>query len=145
MNENRKILLQEYIRGYYPFSRKMHSDVLYPKASQTVPKSQLILMYMLLENNSMTIKEIASELHITSSAATQLVERLVSISLVERRGDTVDRRQVYIQLTGDGVREAMSYQDSLVSALAGVFTNLSDEALVEAIEFQHNVIHKEME
>lgn len=140
MTEDRKNLIQEYIHSFHQYMRLMGSTILCPEGKQVIPKSQLVLMYILLENHNMTIKEIAAQLRSTSSAATQLVEHLTQTGLVERIENSTDRRKVTIALTADGVREIMSYKQDLIVRMDGVFAGISDEALISAIEFQQNVI-----
>ncbi len=51
---------------------------------------------------SMKIKEIADELHITSAAASQIVERMVQRGMVERKSAPGDRRSVCVTLSPEG-------------------------------------------
>ena len=145
MNEQRQQLLQTYVRSLHRFMRLMGSTVLCPGSEPKIPKSQLLVLYVLLEDKKLTVKDIAAQLSITSSAATQLVEHLVQTGLVERTEDRSDRRAVDVQLTAEGVRETVSYQQKLLKRLDSVFMQVSNEALEEIIEFQDNVITKEQE
>jgi DNA-binding MarR family transcriptional regulator len=145
MTEDRKILLKEYANSFYAYSRLIEGDVLYPKKQKSVPSSQLALMYLLLGNSTMSTQEIAGQLNTTSSAVTQLVDSLEQSGLVLRTTGDQDRRRVDIGLSGDGVREAMSCQEALISRLDKFFESVSDEALVEVIELQHNIIYTNKE
>lgn len=51
---------------------------------------------------SVKIKEIADELHITSAAASQIVERMVQLGVVERMLAPGDRRSVSVTLSSEG-------------------------------------------
>jgi|GEM_PF-2267668 len=142
MTEDRKILLREYSNSFYTYSRLIDYQALAPKSAQSIPKSQLELLYLLLGNSAMSTQEIASSLNISSSAVSQLVDSLTVAGLAQRSTSQNDRRRVSVKLTGDGVREAMSCQEALLQRLDKFFTSISDDALVEAIQMQHNVIYK---
>ena len=143
MNETRQHLLQNYVRSTQQFMRLMGSRVLCPDNATNIPKSQLVILYMLLEDKKLSVKDIAAKLSSSSSAATQLIEHLVQTGLVERVEDINDRRSVYIQLTANGVRNTMVYQQKMLIKLEDVFASNSDEALLEKIEFQDDIVTKE--
>jgi DNA-binding MarR family transcriptional regulator len=145
MTEERQQLLQTYVRSLHRFMRLMGSQVLCTDGQPKIPKSQLVVLYVLLEDKKLSVKDIATNLSISSSAATQLVEHLVQTGLVERAEDSNDRRAVYVQLTAEGVRATVDYQQKLLKRLDAVLAGTSDEALVEIIEFQDNVVTKEQE
>ena len=53
-------------------------------------------------NDNRTMGELSSEIYLAESAATRLVNRLVNLNLVRRRGDEKDRRVVRVSLTSYG-------------------------------------------
>lgn len=61
--------------------------------------SQWGVLVFIEQQGSSTVKEIAKELGITSSATTQLVDGLVSAGYVSRETHTVDRRSVLLTLS----------------------------------------------
>lgn len=72
-----------------------------------MPIAQLRLCSLLLTRESPTLSQVAEELHISASAATQLADRLEKSGMVERvlssgtNGDC-DRRSRYLRLTEKG-------------------------------------------
>ncbi len=140
MKETRKQLLQNYLETWHRYVRLIGSEVLCPQNCESIPKSQLILLYILLEHRQMTIKQLAEELHITSSAATQLVEHVVNLGLAERIETKDDRRQVNVRLTGEGVRETMQYKESALIRLEEVMSTVNDTKLSKIIEFQKEIV-----
>ncbi|MBA3678650.1 MarR family transcriptional regulator [Candidatus Saccharibacteria bacterium] len=143
MNTKRKLLLQDYIESFHPFVRLIGSSVLCPSKQPYIPKSQLLLLYMLYKQKQMTIKEIAQVMHSSSSAATQLVEHIVESGLAERVETGTDRRQVHVQLTADGMRQTIEYKESVLVRLADVFAHTSDESLEQIVRFQQSIIISE--
>jgi DNA-binding MarR family transcriptional regulator len=59
----------------------------------------LLILYM---HDDLTMGELSTEIYLAESAATRLVDRLVKINLVKRKGDEKDRRVVRVYLTSYG-------------------------------------------
>lgn len=59
----------------------------------------LLILYM---HDDLTMGELSSEIYLAESAATRLVDRLVKMNLVKRKGDEKDRRVVRVYLTSYG-------------------------------------------
>ncbi|MSR86879.1 MarR family transcriptional regulator, partial [Candidatus Peribacteria bacterium] len=56
-------------------------------------------LFLISEQEGLTMKEIAKSLHITSPSATSLVNRLVDMKWVGREHDTENRKLVRLRLT----------------------------------------------
>jgi DNA-binding MarR family transcriptional regulator len=72
-----------------------------------MPIAQLRLCSLLLSQESRTLSQVADELHISASAATQLADRLEKAGMVERVSSSAaqgecDRRARYLRLTEKG-------------------------------------------
>lgn len=67
-----------------------------------VTPGQVNALLVLLLKENMTMGELSSEIYMTESAATRLVDRLVKMNLVKRKGDDRDRRIVRVFLTSYG-------------------------------------------
>ncbi len=65
---------------------------------------------------SVKVKEIADELHITPAAASQIVERMVQLGIVERSSVPGDRRSVRVTLSVEG-RKCYAQNDKVVEKL----------------------------
>ncbi|MGE5455458.1 MAG: MarR family winged helix-turn-helix transcriptional regulator [Methylocystaceae bacterium] len=66
----------------------------------TAPQS--FVLFCLLEEDGMTLKEVGSKAMIDSSSMTVLVDKLESENLVQRRLDPEDRRAIRVFLTQEG-------------------------------------------
>lgn len=66
----------------------------------TAPQS--FVLFCLLEEDGMTLKEVGSKAMIDSSSMTVLVDKLESEKLVQRRLDPEDRRAIRVFLTPEG-------------------------------------------
>jgi DNA-binding MarR family transcriptional regulator len=67
-----------------------------------ITPGQINALLVLYLNDDLTMGKLSSELYLAESAATRLVNRLVNLSLVKRRGDEKDRRIVRVTLTAYG-------------------------------------------
>jgi MarR family transcriptional regulator, organic hydroperoxide resistance regulator len=67
-----------------------------------VTPGQVNALLVLLLKENLTMGELSGEIYMTESAATRLVDRLVKMNLVRRKGDEKDRRIVRVYLTSYG-------------------------------------------
>jgi len=67
-----------------------------------ITPSQINALLVLYFNDDLTMGKLSSEIYLAESAATRLVNRLVNLNLVKRRGDENDRRVVRVALTSYG-------------------------------------------
>jgi len=67
-----------------------------------ITPGQINALLVLYFNENPTMGELSAEICLAESAATRLVNRLVNLNLVRRRGDEKDRRVVRVSLTSYG-------------------------------------------
>ncbi len=67
-----------------------------------ITPSQINALLVLYFHDNLTMGKLSSEIYLAESAATRLVNRLVNLNLVKRRGDDKDRRVVRVTLTSYG-------------------------------------------
>jgi len=67
-----------------------------------ITPGQINALLVLYFHDDLTMGELSSEIYLAESAATRLVNRLVNLNLVKRRGDDKDRRVVRVTLTSYG-------------------------------------------
>ncbi|HSW36480.1 MAG TPA: MarR family transcriptional regulator [Candidatus Limnocylindrales bacterium] len=67
-----------------------------------ITPSQINALLVLYFQDNLTMGKLSSEIYLAESAATRLVNRLVNLNLVKRRGDDKDRRVVRVALTSYG-------------------------------------------
>ena len=63
---------------------------------------QCHLLFLIKENEPMTMSELAAAIGVTTGAATGFISRLLGRKLVSRYHDTGDRRRVLVKLTSRG-------------------------------------------
>jgi MarR family transcriptional regulator, organic hydroperoxide resistance regulator len=67
-----------------------------------ITPGQINALLVLYFHDDLTMGSLSSEIYLAESAATRLVNRLVNLNLVRRRGDEKDRRIVRVALTSYG-------------------------------------------
>jgi DNA-binding MarR family transcriptional regulator len=63
---------------------------------------QFFALHFIHATPNSTIGDVAAYMKLSKSSATQLVERMVRLSLIERTQDTDDRRIIHLTLTSTG-------------------------------------------
>lgn len=82
-------------------------------------------------NKSLTIKNLAQVLCITSGAATQHVIALEKFGMVERSQNPDDRRETFVSLTGKGKVACEKIEHTHTAFIKEAFSALSDAELKE--------------
>lgn len=67
-----------------------------------ITPGQINALLILFLHDDLTMGELSTEIYLAESAATRLVDRLVKMNLVKRKGDDKDRRVVRVYLTSYG-------------------------------------------
>ena len=71
-------------------------------ADQNLSLAQIGLLFVLAHAGTASVRQVAERLHISQSAASLLVDRLVRAHLAERSEDPLDRRRAIVRLTPQG-------------------------------------------
>jgi DNA-binding MarR family transcriptional regulator len=98
--------------------------------------SQLGALFHIHRSGSSGVTDLGDDLGVTSSAASQMLKRLVQQELVLRSEDPSDRRVKQIVLTDKGVQvlqESMRTHQSWLSDLAETLSDSEIEAIIAAL------------
>jgi DNA-binding MarR family transcriptional regulator len=110
--------------------------------NRTVGRHALIRLLHFAKGHRLTQFEIASEMQVTSSNVTFLVDGLEKEGLVQRLPHPTDRRTVHVQLTPEGEAFAMIIVPSMARFMAAMLDSFSDEEkrlFADLLErFRHN-------
>jgi DNA-binding MarR family transcriptional regulator len=87
------------------------------------------IIRLLAENGTMHSSEIGEKLQIGKAQMTQLINRLVDLSIVERKMDTSDRRTYNISLKQEAIKLLDAHKQSTFLAVEEIMSSLSDEEL----------------
>jgi len=127
------VALQEWIE--VSMQRSIASFVCYARESG-LSVSQLGALFRIHRRGSSGVTELGDDLGVTSSAASQMLERLVQQELILRSEDPDDRRVKQIVLTDKGLgvlHESIRMHQSWLTDLAETLSDSEKEAIITAL------------
>lgn len=89
----------------------------------------LEIIRLLEEEGTLYVGEIGERLQIAKAQMTQLIDKLETLNMVERKTDSSDRRIVNISLTGQGKDVLEEHKNCVVNAIREALSSLTDEEL----------------
>jgi DNA-binding MarR family transcriptional regulator len=105
----------------------------------TVTMAQLKVLMLLGAKAETRMSELATDLHLSLSTVSGLVEKLVENGLAARRTDVVDRRQVLVSLTQQGATFLDRFQELGKDTLRALLEQLTVDEL-ECVATAMNVL-----
>jgi DNA-binding MarR family transcriptional regulator len=127
------VTLQEWIE--VSMHRSIRHFICYARESG-LSMSQLGALFHIHRSGSSGVTDLGDDLGVTSSAASQMLERLVQQELVLRSEDPSDRRVKQIILTDKGfqvLQGSMRTRQSWLSDLAETLSDSEKEAIIAAL------------
>jgi DNA-binding MarR family transcriptional regulator len=91
-------------------------------------------------NEKSTVGDIAVQLKLSKSSATQLIERLVKADLVERFHDQKDRRIVRVAITSAGEQKMLELRKKFIHKMSKIFSKIPDADLKKLVRIHANLI-----
>jgi len=126
-------------------NRMMGSFFIYAR-DKGLTMAQLGAMFHVYHKGACGVSDIGSDLGVTNSAASQMLERLVQLKLITRSEDTIDRRVKQIVLTDKGrqilqeISQAnQAWLESLVQSMTAETQSQVSDALVTLIDRAHQL------
>ena len=103
INNNNKDLSEEILITLRQITRAMsiYSKSLDKHYGLTSP--QLLILHELLQSDQIAIGEIAKKISLSQATVTDIIDRLTIKGLVTRTKNNLDRRQVLIKITSNGI------------------------------------------
>jgi len=87
------------------------------------------IIRLLADNGTMHSSEIGEKLQIGKAQMTQLINRMVSLGIVERMIDATDRRTYNISLKKEAIKLLNTHKQTTFQAVEEIMSSLSDEEL----------------
>ncbi|MBP6041777.1 MarR family transcriptional regulator, partial [Candidatus Saccharibacteria bacterium] len=96
-----------------------------------LPAGQKTALFIIAQKEAINIKQLAELLKITSGAATQQVEGLVTRALVQRVTNPDDRRGVSLSLSKKGIQLHSRMTKNRQKFVEKIFSSLDDRELTD--------------
>lgn len=100
-------------------------------------KPEIMALESILKYHDLKMSELAINLHISFSAATKIIDRLIEKNMVTRERKNDDRRIVKVMLTEKGRKMVLAYQKQKTETferLLGMLTAEEQEHLIAIME-----------
>jgi DNA-binding MarR family transcriptional regulator len=123
---------KQLIDGLFESSNQIRKNMLEEHLDQDgvdITPSQWMILRTVWKNGGLSVKKIAENLKISSSAATQLIDGLVKKDYVTRDAAPNDRRSLIIQISPHAKQKIEEMKEKSYQRLAQLFAVLSDEEL----------------
>jgi DNA-binding MarR family transcriptional regulator len=98
--------------------------------------SQINILMRLVHGGSTSVSEIGEQLGVTNAAASQAVDRLVGLGLIERTEDPEDRRAKRLALTNKGrtlIKQGIDARIKWIEGLTDALTPQQQNMIVSAL------------
>lgn len=94
-----------------------------------------------LQNNKQnTVGDLATHLRLSKSSATQLIERLEKSNFVTRAIDSVDRRQIRVEITPEGKEKLTDFKKKFKEKIVKLFSHVPENDLKELARIHSDLI-----
>jgi DNA-binding MarR family transcriptional regulator len=94
-------------------------------------KQQMVLLLTLYKKKRCTVSDLANELGLSASATTIAINRLVKSGYLIRTRDDVDRRVVWVELSGKAIQLAAEFLEKRRELLKQMLDFLTTEEIVQ--------------
>lgn len=99
------------------------------KGIKGIVSSHCDIMVVLFDSEKCSMKELAKKIHRTKATLTVLVDKLISLNLIEREKSIEDSRVTYIKLTRKGVKFKPVFQNISEELNTIVYKGFSEDEL----------------
>lgn len=134
--------LEEIFEGFHALRHKVVFKKLVSAPGTRITHSQWLALAVIARTNKPTIKDIHTALGVTSSAATQLVNGLVSKGYVIRKINAADRRAVALELSPTARKLFKKMKSNAVKHLARSFNALNNKEFALYIKLTRKIMER---
>lgn len=138
---SRKQKVEEFLIDLQSLKRTMTFHMAGSADIPRITTSQWGVFMFIEEHGESTIKDVAKALGITSSAATQLVDGLVSSGYMERKTDKEDRRAVALTLSKKTKEHVSKMKKQGIRKFLALFKVLNDKEFNQYLELNKKIVH----
>lgn len=135
---NRKQMLEELMGSFDSMRKRMFFRD--PAAKSRITPTQWVAVRIIAHNPACTVKEIAQKMQMTSSAATQLVEKLVQNGYVVREKSSTDRRTAILALADKTATEIAGMRKQALKRMLTVFDVLNDKEFEQYVALNKKIV-----
>ncbi len=139
---DRKQQIEQLVEKLHAFRRLMAPDSQSPCGEESLAPSQWLALLLIKRQEGIGIKELATLLGTTSSAATQLVDGLVKKGLLDRQTSPDDRRALRLSLPDAARQQIEAMKEQRLEKLEAVFSALDETEFKTLLDLIDKVISR---
>lgn len=134
MNKTRTQLLEQALNHFGYISRSISAPHGFAFGDLVLTKPQITIFFFVGHHrDGVSVKEIATFLHVTKGAVTQFIDALVEKNLVRREEDARDRRVQRIRLTEFAESRFDQLKQAYYLSLNTLFDALTDQEVEQLV------------
>jgi DNA-binding MarR family transcriptional regulator len=141
---NRKKIIEDLLQNMHAMRHKFMVGYTAKKDFVITPSQGFVLRFV-AKNSSTNVKAIADSLHITSSAATQLIDGLVDNGYLVRSSDLRDRRIIALALSDRANKFFKEFKEQGMLKMTELFDVLTDQELTQYAGLNQKIISNIMD
>jgi len=141
MNSKQK-LFTEFFKTMIKMRKMLDQSIAVPMDKRISTILQMQAMRYIDENPGLTAGELANGLQMSSSAITQLTDRLIEANLISRKHGKVDRRSIHFELTLTGKKHLQKSLKSIKERMSKILDPISEKDLKEVIRIFNTLLKK---
>jgi DNA-binding MarR family transcriptional regulator len=138
--DKRKQLIEKVIENIYELRKRISIEMHLYFTQANITHSQGLVLNLIKKKGIINIRDLASLLSMTSSAATQLVDSLVNKGFLIRKRNPQDRRTLKIELTEKAQKQFEILKSKSFETLSSIFNILDDEELSKYYEINNKLL-----
>jgi DNA-binding MarR family transcriptional regulator len=118
----------------------MHAYMQSAFSAYDITPSELQLLFTIYHGQPITAKELASHLHLTAGAVSQVIEALANRKLIQRETDPTDRRRQVLRLSAKGDGLVQKLDKHRRDVMHRVIKDLTDDELATWLKIQQKIM-----
>jgi len=116
-----------------------HIESPLPKDRSTSIRRYQVLK-LLEQNKSMNLTELCERFNIRKNTCSELLDRMIKDSLVDRTPSQEDRRKIFFSVAKKGKEVIGEFEELLLKSISGLFKEIPDEETSEFVKALETVI-----
>lgn len=137
---NREQKIRQYFETALCLNRSLRANKQHFLKKTRMNRAQFDLLFLIARRGKLSIKEIAGNLGVTSSAVTQMINGLVKRGIVERIVDAKDRRVMMVRFSKKGKKQVENFKKVHLMKVNNLLQSLNDEELDQLLRLTMKIV-----
>ena len=129
--QHRSELIENIFHNFHIVRRLSDNDSRCSIRQFGISSVQASILILLVKHGPKTMTEISSHLAISRGGTTQLIDKLIDESLIERAVNESDRRITSIQISEVGIKKLEEIREGAAKKFRAMFQALDEDELIE--------------